>query len=1026
MFLTGRICLDIVNDLPLYICRFRPEDGRLTWVNDACCSYLEKDRDTIIGGSFFDLVLAGENDEIKSRIALLKSGTPLTFFEHTIMTEIGMRWQKWICTPVSDENGEVFEIQAMGEDITEYKWIENELRRSEERYRTIFENTGTATLIVEEDGTISLANTLFEQLTGYPRVEVEWKKSWREFVAHDDLARMEGYHTARLIDPDSAPVQYEFRSVTRSGEIRIVLVTVMIIPETMQTVASFLDITERKKAEERLRASEERYRSILENIEEGYFEVDLNGDMAFFNEAMLSIAGYSRDEMLGMNNRRYMTPETSKRVFETFNRIYRTGKPANMVDHEVVCKDGTTRTLEMSVSLIRKETGEPSGFRGVARDVTARKASDQKLRQSEELYRHILENMEDTYYEVDLSGTITFFNPAALKIIGYTPEELMGKNFRDLMDEDNITQVFGVFHQVFLSGEPTKAFDWELIRKDGTKAVIEASVSLRRDLRGKTTGFKGIIRDVTDSLRAQRDIRESERKYRMLAENVREVIWTTDYDLKSTYVSPSVENLLGYTPQEIMGIPFRKFVVQESYGAVKSAIEDEFIREKASEDCDPFRHRVFEAEQIRKDGSRIWTEVAVTHLLNEEGIPIGIIGLTRDISERKRMEMEKKDLETQLEMADRIKAVGTLAGGIAHDFNNLLMGIQGNASLVLMDIGADHRHYERLRNIEEYVQKGSDLTMQLLGYARGGKYEVKPTELGEFIRKSSLMFERTKKEIKIVRENQPGLWTVEVDQGQMEQVLLNLYVNAWQAMPFGGDLFIRTENVLLDEEHEVRYGIKAGRYVKISITDTGTGMDEETKKHIFEPFFTTREFARGTGLGLASAYGIVKNHGGVINVQSKKGEGTTFFIYLPASDRKPIEESGLPEEILPGGETILLVDDEDMILDVGVHMLESLGYTVITAHSGDEAIKIYRRNNREIDLVILDMIMPGMGGGQTFEELRKISPNVCVLLSSGYSLGAQAREIIEKGCSGFIQKPFSLKTLSLKLREILDKPDSQG
>lgn len=891
--IPGQMCADIAEDLPLYICRFLPGDGELTWVNKAYCSYLDKIRDELIGMSFLDFIPAKERHEIRNRIASLHTGFPRVAFEHTVTTDLGRRWQKWVCTPIYDSGGCVIEIQATGEDITEHKWTENELRRSEERYRTIFENTGTATVIIEEDNTISLANTLFELLSGYPRIEMEWKKSWTEFVVKEDLERMKECRSLRLSDPDSAPNEYEFRFITRSGEIRNVYLTVRVIPDTLQTVASCLDITERKKDEERLRSSEEKY-------------------------------------------------------------------------------------------------------------------------------RHILENMEDTYYEVDLAGKITFFNPVGVKTVGYSPEELMGKNFKDLMDQDNITRVFKAFHQVFLTGEPTKAFDWELIRKDGIKVIIEASVSLRRDMSGKITGFKGIIRDVTDSRRAELDLRESERKYRMLAENVREVIWTMDYDLHCTYISPSVENLLGYTPREAMATPFKSILMPESYEMVKSVAKNEFIRTKDSEYYDPFRYHSLEVEHIRKDGSRIWAEVTFTHLLNEEGIPTGIIGMTRDITERKSMEEEKKDLEARLETADRMKAVGTLAGGIAHDFNNLLMGIQGNASLLLMDTVSEAGNLERIKNIEEYVRRGSELTRQLLGFARGGKYEVKPTDLGDFIRNSSLMFERTKKEIKILRENQPGLWTVEVDQGQMEQVLLNLYVNAWQAMPSGGDLFIKTENVSLGEEFEELYRIKAGQYVKISITDTGIGMDEETKKRIFEPFFTTKELGRGTGLGLASVYGIVKNHGGFIDVQSKIGEGTTFFIYLPASTKKAKDDRGLSEEILPGWETVLLVDDENMILDVGLHMLKGLGYQVMTARSGNEAIDLYGRNSGTIGLVILDMIMPGMGGGQTFEELQKIDPDVCVLLSSGYSLGAQAREIMEKGCRVFIQKPFDLKALSRKIREILD------
>jgi len=401
--------------------------------------------------------------------------------------------------------------------------------------------------------------------------------------------------------------------------------------------------------------------------------------------------------------------------------------------------------------------------------------------------------------------------------------------------------------------------------------------------------------------------------------------------------------------------------------------------------------------------------------------------------------IEKKKLEAQFQAAQRMEAIGTLSSGIAHNFNNVLMGIQGNISIILLNKTSTHPDYERLKNIEQGVQSGSEMTKQLLGFARGGKYEVKPTNLNELIKNQNRMFGRTKKEITVREKYEEYIWTVEVDQGQIEQALLNLYVNAWQAMPGGGDLYIQTENVTLDEHYTKPFNVTRGRYVKISITDTGVGMDKETQKRIFEPFFTTREVGRGTGLGLASAYGIIKNHGGYINVYSEKGEGTTFTIYLPASEKEIVEEEKIPERLLKGKETVLLVDDEDMIIDVGVEILTELGYKVLPARSGKEAIEIVSKAHRAKrkkeegkrhalgamppapDLVILDMIMPGVGGGETYDRMKEINPDIKVLLSSGYSINGQATEILQRGCSGFIQKPFNMKALSQELRKILDR-----
>jgi signal transduction histidine kinase/ligand-binding sensor protein/ActR/RegA family two-component response regulator len=380
-----------------------------------------------------------------------------------------------------------------------------------------------------------------------------------------------------------------------------------------------------------------------------------------------------------------------------------------------------------------------------------------------------------------------------------------------------------------------------------------------------------------------------------------------------------------------------------------------------------------------------------------------------------------RQTENQLHEAQKMEAIGTLAGGIAHDFNNLLMGIQGRTSLMLMDYNSDHPHYKHLRGIENIIKRGADLTRQLLGFARGGKYEVKPTDINDLIGKCSEMFGRTKKEIRICGKYQKDIRTVDVDQGQIEQVLLNLYVNAWQAMPKGGELYLETENVTLDADYVKAFHIEPGNYVKISVTDNGIGMDEATCQRIFEPFFTTKGVGKGTGLGLASAYGIIKNHKGIINVNSEKEKGTTFSIYLPASGKKLAEEKQLPGELLKGAETVLFVDDEDMISEVGETILKELGYKVLLARNGKEAIEVYSNNKNKIDLVILDMILPEIGGDKAYEIMKDINPDIKVLLSSGYSVEGDAAKILERGCDGFIQKPFNMKQLSKNIREVLDR-----
>ncbi len=395
-----------------------------------------------------------------------------------------------------------------------------------------------------------------------------------------------------------------------------------------------------------------------------------------------------------------------------------------------------------------------------------------------------------------------------------------------------------------------------------------------------------------------------------------------------------------------------------------------------------------------------------------------VLSITRDITGIKRMETEKKKMEGQLRHSAKMESIGTLAGGIAHDFNNLMMGIQGNVDLMMLATEPTSNSFKRLKNIEQHVESGAKLTKQLLGFAQAGKYDVRPTDLNDLAKRTSRMFARTRKELSVNLEPAENIWTVEVDQGQIEQVLLNLFVNSWQAMPGGGDIFIRMQNTMLDNEKARLLGTKLGPYVLMTVTDTGVGMDTATQEKIFDPFFTTKEMGRGTGLGLASAYGIIKNHSGTIEVSSKKGSGATFCIYIPASGK---QVTTAPDQDLPlekGTGNILLVDDEQMILDVGKQLLEYLGYSVLTTGSGQGAIELLTGNHKRIDLIILDLIMPTMGGGETFDALRVIAPQIKVLLSSGYALEGEAAEILDRGCNGFLQKPFSLNDLSEKIRAI--------
>jgi two-component system, cell cycle sensor histidine kinase and response regulator CckA len=500
-------------------------------------------------------------------------------------------------------------------------------------------------------------------------------------------------------------------------------------------------------------------------------------------------------------------------------------------------------------------------------------------------------------------------------------------------------------------------------------------------------------------------LRQDEDAYRDFYENA--IMGFAQVDLKGKYlhVNRALARMYGFElPDEL--IESINYIGQELY--VNHEDQNSFLKILEKQDI----VKGYEIQLYRGDKSKIWLSMNIRTVHDAFGKKIFYECIVEDITERKR-------LESQFIQSQKMETVGTLAGGIAHDFNNLLMGIQGYASLILYSMEPNHSHYDKLKSIEDLVRSGADLTRQLLGFARSGKYEVNPVDLNEIVHKTSTIFSSTKKEIALHYRQARDIYIVEVDRGQIEQVMFNLYINAWQAMPAGGDLYIETKNITLDESYVKPYTVKPGDYVKVSVTDTGPGMDERTRERIFEPFFTTKEMGRGSGLGLASVYGIIKNHNGFINVYSEKGHGTTFNVYLPALV-KEAERKKTSIRAVKGSETILIVDDEDAVISVCRELLETLGYKVITASSGKDAVKIYRSKKEEIDIVILDMIMPEMGGGETFELMKIINPNIRVILSSGYSLNGQAAGIMKKGCKTFIQKPFSIDELSKKVREVLD------
>ena len=491
------------------------------------------------------------------------------------------------------------------------------------------------------------------------------------------------------------------------------------------------------------------------------------------------------------------------------------------------------------------------------------------LKEKLRTYQALVENSPDLLYRTDLQGRITFVSPSVYNLSGYTTEEAIGMKMAE--DVYLLTDERTAFLAMLQEKEHVSNFEARLKRKDGSIWWASTNAHFLKNESGQIVGVEGITRDISEIKAAEKALRESEERFRLTFHTSPDsIILNRASDGLYIDINEGFTKILGYTREDVIGKTSLTLNIWKKP-------ED---RQRLVDDLFKYGHvENLEAKFVGNDG-RIITGLISARLItiNEENV---ILSITRDIT-------ESKKLTHQLQQAQKFEAIATLAGGVAHDFNNLLMGIQGRTSLVLADLEPFSSHSEHLKAIEGYIRSATDLTKQLLGFARGGKYEVYPTEINELVMNSANMFGRTKREIRIHTKLHDPPPVVDLDRSQIEQVLLNLYINSWHAMPGGGEIFLETQIVTLDDTYCAPYQAAPGRYVKISVTDSGIGMDKPTQEKIFDPFFTTKGKSRGTGLGLASAYGIIKNHSGIIAVYSKPGHGTTFNIYLPLSEKKSI------------------------------------------------------------------------------------------------------------------------------------------
>ncbi len=785
-----------------------------------------------------------------------------------------------------------------------------------------------------------------------------------------------------------------FEFIQAGGKTLILDLSIALIHNKNGEKVGFRGIVRERTKEHYKRVELKRYQEFADSIDDGFFETDLDGNLTFINPAICRIHGYRPNELIGMNHRELASATEAKNIFKVFNQIYNTGQPAKIIDYTILTKNGDIRNLEVSAKLIRDRNGEIKGFRGITRDRTEKKIQEQELLR----YREFVESIDDGCFETDINGNITFANPAMCQIHGYPRQELIGMNHRDLAPAEDTKKIFKIFNLIYKTGIASRVFDYNILTKNDQIRNLEVSAKIIYDQQGKEVGFRGITRD-----RTEKKLQELElERYQQFVENVEDACFEVDLRGNFIFFNEATCRVFGYPPEQLMGMNNREYTSAETSKKIYNIFNKIY---KTGRPADVFDYQI-----QRGDGELRYLDMSTSLITDEKGLPIGFRGICRDVTDQKKAQQENERLTALLNESQRLEAISTLAAGVAHNFNNLLMSIQGYVSLLFMGIEPDHPNYKRLQTIEAHIKKGSDLTLQLLNYANVNYNPARRVNINEIISAALSMFKITHKQIETIEKYDNAIQEAAVDRKQMEHVLTNLFKNAVQAMPDGGSLTIETGNVVLEDEFVKAYDRNPGPYVKIVIKDSGLGMDAATLERIFEPFFTTQNLGMATGLGLAAVYGVIKKHQGIIDVESQKGRGTTVTIYLPSKAELPQSQQE-PPAAASNQKAILIVDDEEVFIKLINRMIGNIGYTILTATNGHDAMDIFRSHHERIELVIMDMIMPGIGGDQLIEMLQGINPEIRVILVSGYIKDDKMKKMTTHSRRAFLQKPFQQDAL---------------
>jgi len=785
----------------------------------------------------------------------------------------------------------------------------------------------------------------------------------------------------------------EYRVARPDGAERIVQGHVdVVLDETakrpVRLVGTVQDVTEQKLAEQKLA----QLALIVESSHDAMTSVALDGTISSWNTGAELIYGYSAREALGQSITILSPPDRPEEISGILERLRR-GERIQAFETVRLRKGGQPINVSLTIWPVTDPSGKVIGTAAVARDISAHKREEERSRRLAQL----VDSATELISAGDLEGRVAFLNQAYQKAIGYSEEEVIGKYFRDIVLSPNNPESLRAEIRNTIMEKGTWRGECRHLRKDGTDFPVDLSVGPLKDSAGRVIGRIGIVRDLTESKRAE------ERFYKAFHLNPEPITIATVSEGRYLDVNESFLRITGYRRDEIVG---------------RTSLEVKFW--ERPED------RAKLLEMLTEHGSVRDLEITFRTKFDEPRIALDsadiievngqkcIIAILKDITER-------KSLEKQLRQLQKMEAVGQLSGGIAHDFNNLLGVILGYCELLEDGLARNAKLLKTAQEIKKAGLRAASLTRQLLAFSRQQVLEPKVLSLNTVVADTAKMLRRLIGEhIEITNKLAPDLGQVKADQGQIEQVIMNLAVNARDAMPEGGELIIETRNIELDEEYALQHPTTIpGSYVELVMTDTGVGMDAQTQSHIFEPFFTTKELGKGTGLGLATVYGVVKQSGGYIWVYSEPGLGTTFKVYLPRVTDAALQSGPLDIPTAParGSETILLVEDEDSLRTLTRTMLEQNGYTVLEATGGDEAIEIARRHDHAIDLLLTDMVMPGMNGHDVARGLHLVRPGVKVVYMSGYS-GFSNRGLAQPD-DILLPKPITREALLRKVHEVL-------